>query len=168
MSAHVPSKTHIDLMVRAAIRGGRPSDPFRWWRTDDEGKYAGWYELDELHAEERVGNEHVTYFSPSMLGQQLVDEVVRSVSWRYPDDRPDQGELPGPLDAYYMGPYVYENPKYTLTPRQVFFAIDYFAYQACESDDWERTDAFQFCTSLRKAYCDKVPGPEGPWGWEAG
>lgn len=164
MSSHVVSKFHVDLMVRAAIHAREHGSGFRWWRRDAEGKYEGWYELDEF-AEQRVDNDHVHYVTPSQAGQQLVNANVAGVHGRYPDDDPDAGELPGPMDAYYMGPYVYENPGITLKPGEVFQAIDYLDYQSCDIESWRDSDAFHFCEMLRYHYGKKVPG-YGKWGYD--
>jgi hypothetical protein len=47
------------------------------------------------------------------IGQTLVDEVVESVSFRYPNDNVEAGELPGPLDAYYLKPYRHQPQGFT-------------------------------------------------------
>jgi hypothetical protein len=107
------------------------------------------------------GDDYKAYYTPSQLGQMLVDENVASVATRYPDTNPDEGDLPGPIDAYYMGPYVYADPRKDLTPGEVFRAIDCLDYQSCEHDGWRASEAFAFLTSLRKAYCDRVADLEG-------
>jgi hypothetical protein len=168
MSAWVVSKTHIDLLVRAALHAREVSGHgFSWWAVEENGGYAGWRELDEFAEERAPRYEGHEFVSPSALGQILVNENVMSVHHRYPDDNPDMGELPGPVDAYYMGPYVYENPGYTLTPGEVFAAIDCLDYQSCEHDEWMQSEAYAFLRALRVRYCQKVEGyAEAPHGWE--
>lgn len=166
MSAHVVSKFDIDLLVRAAVHGGRGAERFRWWKVDEDGDYVGWREIDEF-AERNVHPSPYEKVSPSQLGQMLVDACVASVGYRYQDTDPDRGDLPGPTDAYYMGPYVYENPGYTLSPGEVFRTIDYYDYQSCEHPDWRKSEAYAFLRSLRESYCAKVAGYESaPWGWD--
>lgn len=159
MSAYVVSKTHIDVLVRAALHyGGR--DGFRWWRTDENGDYDGWRKLDKF-ADSYAGmrdREHLELVSPSRAGQILVSENVASVSYRYPDDDVDAGELPGPTDAYYLGPYVYSDPRYVLTPAEVFKAIDCLDYQSCEHPEWRSSEAYALLRSLREAACGAVDG----------
>ncbi len=112
MSAHVVSKRHIDTLVHCALTG--PSDAHGWL---EEGGSFSWYHDDRrhelsLHAE--VGEERtaaIDLVPPSQLGQLLVNECVASVHGCYPEADPDTGDLPGPCDAYYMGPYVFERPK---------------------------------------------------------
>lgn len=167
MSANVVSKFHVDLLVRAAIHAREPGEGFMWWQVDEDGEYAGWHELDEFAERLTPRHEGHEYVSPSQLGQMLVNENVMSVHHRYPDDNPDVGELPGPIDAYYMGPYVYENPGYTLSPGEVFAAIDYYDYHSCEHDGWRSSEAFAFCEKLRNRYCKKVAGyGASPWGYD--
>jgi hypothetical protein len=134
----------------------------QWWQTDETGNYAGWR---YLNANEDQREE---YYTLSQLGQILVDENVASVCARYPDDNPDLGELPGPTDAYYMGPYVYTDPGYVLSSVEVFKALDCFAYQACEHDGWRSSEAFAFCESLREAAIEALPGYEdAPWSFDS-
>lgn len=172
MSAFVVSKVHVDLLVRAALEAKEHGSPFQWWRVDGSGKYEGWRRLDPLAEglddESEHPAEYMVRCSPSAAGQLLVSENVRSVHHRYPGDDVDAGELPGPCDAFYMGPYVYEDPGYTMSPGEVFKAIDCLDYQSCEHEGWTTSEAFSFLRSLRDAYCRRVDGYEAaPWGWES-
>lgn len=175
MSAYIVDKADIDRLVSAALHAypaGQPgySNNLSWWRTDDDGDYAGWRELNR-HAETMADDEHEAHATPSMLGQILVDENVASVSYRYstpgrtgyygPDAAAEMEDdadeyLPGPLDRYYLGPYVYAEPRETMTPSAVFSLIDRLDYQSCEHPGWRASEAFAFLTALRKAYCDAV------------
>lgn len=164
MSAWVVNKRHIDLLVRAAEcygkQGGQGSR-MQWWQVDEDGNYAGWRYLEASE------DDRDEYYTLSQLGQMLVSENVRSVHHRYPDDDPDLGELPGPIDAYYMGPYVYSDPGKVLTPGELFKALDCYDYQTCEHDGWRKSEAFAFCVQLRDAACRKVSDYEdAPWGFE--
>lgn len=183
MSAWVVSKTHIDLMVRAAMLLGR--DTFQWWDVDDAGEFVAWRSLDERaesHGDEEQARRGLV--SPSQFGQILVTENVRSVGFRYSepgramyygaevaagmeDVDPDAGELPGPCDAYYIGPYVYANPGYTLTPAEVFKAVSCYEYQSCETDEWRGSEAYRICQALIGLAVRHVDGYEdAPYGWE--
>ncbi len=165
MSAFVVDKKHIDLMVCAAEyygKQGHQGARMQWWQTDESGNYAGWRYLDANE------DQREEYYTLSQLGQLLVSENVASVHDRYPDDDPDLGELPGPIDAYYMGPYVYENPGRVLSPGEVFRAIDCYDYQSCETGNWRNTEAFAFCEALRSAACRAVSDYEqAPWEFAA-
>jgi hypothetical protein len=162
MSAFVVDKKHIDLMVCAAEHYGRQGyqgSKMQWWQVDEDGEYAGWR---YLYANE---DERDEYYTPSQLGQILVNENIASVVGRYPDCDADMGDLPGPCDAYYMGPYVYENPGRVLSPGEVFRAIDCLDYQSCEHDGWRKSEAFAFLTSFRQSVCRFVADAESA-AWE--
>jgi len=197
MSAWIVDRTHIDLLVKAAIHYGQadntpegmtmiyssaPSQEIMgWWQTDADGRYAGWRHLVLANPENRDD-----WYTPSQLGQILVSENVASVSYRYSepgrtgyygaeqaaelgaDLDPDAGELPGPIDAYYMAPYVYTDPGYVLSPGEVFHAIDCLDYQSSEHDGWRTSEAFAFLAALRDRACCFVDGYKAsPWGWDA-
>ena len=173
MSAYIVDKVEIDLLVRAALHAHRAQYAgdgrfFSWWRTDEEGEFAGWNEL-RVNAEDMSGDDYKQYVTPSTLGQILVNENVTSVGYRYSTpgrtvyygaeaaaEMEDDDMLPGPCDRYYIGPYVYADPRRDLTPGEVFQAIDCLDYQSCEHPGWRKSEAFAFLTSLRKAYCDRV------------
>src|SRR4051812_45036842 len=111
MSAWVVSKKHIDLMVAAITTGTRDGVLKRNRR------------------------------SPDKLGQALVSECVRSVSYRYPDDDVQKGELPGPCDAYYLKPYRFEDPIYRPTAVELMKAVSCYAYQSNEHPGWGKSAA---------------------------
>jgi len=182
MSAFVVGKAHIDLLVKAAEyygKQGYQGSRMQWWQVDEDGNYAGWRYLE---ANEDLRDE---YYTLSQLGQILVNENVASVSHRYSepgrvcyygaeasasmeDLDADMGELPGPIDAYYMGPYVYTDPGRVLTPGQVFKAIDCLDYQSCEHPRWRTSEAFAFLTTLRETVCRHVAEYEdAPWEFSA-
>jgi hypothetical protein len=177
MSAYVVDKEHVDLLTRFALRGlGR--EGFSWWQVNEEGQYAGWRKLDEL-----ATGEDPERFSPSQFGQLLLSENVKSVSHRYSEpgretyygaevagemeDTPDE-ELPGPCDRFYLAPYLYTDPGYTLTPGELFAAIDCLDYQSCEHPGWRTSEAFALLEALRNAAGRMVDGyAKAPWGWTA-
>jgi hypothetical protein len=123
--------------------------------VDENGRYTGWHAVHE-NAEYMLGAGHKAYVTPSAAGEMLVTENVRSVEYRYPDTARDRGDLPGPTDAYYMAPYVYEQPSVELTPGLVFELIDTLDYQSCEHDGWITSEAYAFLRELREAWCRVV------------
>lgn len=175
MSAHVMDKSDMDLMVAAALHAypaGRPGEGrwFQWWRTDDAGNFDGWMILHP-GAEQMEGDEDRCFLTPSMVGQMLVSENVASVSYRYSepgrtnyygaehaaemtDDTIET--LPGPVDRYYMGPYMFTDPRREITPGMVFGLIDRYSYQSCEHPEWRASEAYALCVALREAYCRRV------------
>jgi hypothetical protein len=170
MSAYIVSKYEIDLLVRAALHyknhDCNPPWPLQWWQTNSEGGFERWRVLLDPEGGERADAD-TSYSNPSQVGQILVNENVASVHARYPDTEPDAGDLPGPVDAYYMGPYVYQDPGVALEPGALFRAIDHYDYQACEHEGWMASEAYAFLRALRERACTTVPGyKEAPWGYD--
>lgn len=96
----------------------------------------------------------------SQAGQALLDECVRSVSHRYPND--DLGELPGSYDAetipgteqemtiaQWLTPYRYVAPAEPVNREQAADAISTYEYQSCEHPDWDESWSHAYCLSLR-------------------
>ena len=189
MSAYVVSKAHIDFLVQAAIAG--PSDAVGW--SSEPESHFSWYHDDRWHRLDPradVGEEQpaavaafnsIEILGPSVCGQRLLDECVASVHSRYPYTSPDRGDLPGPCDAYYMGPYVWEPylasearliapgmPRVIPAPATTAVIAKQLAnyeYQSCEHDSWESSQAHAFCSSLALKLLHSLPGwEEAPWG----
>jgi hypothetical protein len=137
MSAWIVDKAHIDLLVSAAKQ----------------------FEMGEMLPV-------VGVTSDDQLGQMLVDECVKSVSYRYPGDDVGKGELPGPRDAYYLEPYRFEATR-TFTATEIHRACACYDYQSCEHPGWDSSMACLFTATLRAAaeavgYSD---GEDIPWGF---
>jgi hypothetical protein len=133
MSAWIPNKEHINLLVKTAdlLRDGLDV-----------------YVDDDL----------------APLGQMFVDEVVQSVSYRYPDDDVQAGELPGPCDPYYLEPYTYADPGFTPDAAEMRQIVKCYSYQACEHPGWEASTANGICEAILTKLGD---GPSaGAWGWD--
>jgi hypothetical protein len=187
MSAFVVAKVQIDFLVQAAIAG--PSDAVRW-NKDAEPNFS-WHHDEQLHRLDlsaEVGDERpaaipglnaIELVPPSVIGQRLVDECVASVHARYPDTDPGEGDLPGPSDAYYMGPYVWEpyrrgetrGSRCAILPPAstavIAKQIAHYEYQSCEHDEWEASEAHALCRALADALLCSLPGwTEAPWGIE--
>lgn len=91
----------------------------------------------------------------------LAKENFRSVYHRYPDTDPDgpdawkgAAQPPGAIDA--AEPFSVSEVEAMRfadeSPAQIVAAVNCYAYQACESDDWTSTDAFRICAALYD-YC---------------
>jgi hypothetical protein len=155
MSAFIPAKEHIDVLVALAQEGPRGRDV----RPDH-----AWYGPRWTHNEQTVSLPD--FASPDAVGQMLVDEVVRSVSYRYPDST--DSDLPGPADNYYTQPYTFTRQPYRLTAVEGLAAVTCYEYQACEHPEWERSEAFDFCDSLRWGLIHCLDGmDDAPWEWDA-
>ena len=94
-----------------------------------------------------------TYVSPteepSALGHMLWQTNIASVQYRYNDE--PLSDLPGPCDETYQ--YEYVTPQRQLTPVEVYAVARCYAYQSCERDDWEDSEAYGLidvlCTALQ-------------------
>jgi hypothetical protein len=166
MSAFIPAKEHIDILVALAQDGPRGRDvrpDHAWygprWTTSPNGR--------------RDNGQTVSlpdFASPDAIGQMLVAAVVRSVSHRYPDDTPGSGRadaetLPG---HHFDLPYTFTRQPYRLTAVEGLAAVGCYEYQACEHPTWEASEAFAFCDSLRRALIHALPGmDDAPWEWDA-
>jgi hypothetical protein len=118
---------------------------------------------------DQVGHAHA-----DEVGQRLLDECVRSVSFRYPDD--DLGELPGsyveesivpgvaPVSvAEWLTPYAFTRPAGAVTRELVADTLGTYEYQACEHPGWLESWACSYCAGLR-GQLDGFPqsAPERP------
>lgn len=163
MSAYIVDRKDIDRLVYAALNASpnyHGNDrKLSWWDVDEKGGYVGWHAVHE-NAEYMLGAGSRAFVTPSAAGEMLVSENVKSVEYRYPDTARDRGDMPGPIDAYYMGPYVYTEPREQLTPGMVFALIDRLDYQSCEHPGWTTSEAYAFLTSLRQAWCRQVTDAE--------
>lgn len=189
MSAYVVAKAQIDFLIQAALAG--PSDGVGW-NSEPNPKFS-WHHDGRLHRLDlsaEVGDERpaaipgfdpIELVPPSVLGQRLVDECVLSVHSRYPDTSLDDGDLPGPADAYYMGPYLWEPylpsnirliapgmPPVIASPASTVVIakqIANYEYQSCEHEGWEPSEAHAFCLALSQSLLRSLPGwAEAPWG----
>lgn len=138
MSAWIVSKKHVDLMVAGITRGTRDG---------------------VLKADERDADK---------MGQMFVTENVASVSYRYPDDKPD--ELPGCGD-YHLTPYRFEDPQYQPTAAELLSAIDCYCYQSCEHEAWADSIARAQCEWVAAEIRAARPNVDAeknaqPWGWD--
>lgn len=139
MSAWMVTKTHIDVLVTAALAIEQGGLSYFW--------KGSWRRADFTRQDE--------------VGKMLWSENYRSVAHRYPDDL----ELPG---AYLDGPgiddYTYVRQE-KRDPVTVLKTIDCFEYQSCEHDEWEQSEAWAFCKYLRLTVITTLPGyQEAPWG----
>ncbi len=140
MSAWLVSKRHIDLMVHVAEMG--PSD-----LSADERQ---WESFNHFYGE--AGQE----MTPQEIGAMLLEQNIRSLKARYPDD-PEMWEQG-------LFKYVYQRPLKALTIAQALKAVHCYDYQACESRDWRQTIACRFCEQLQHMLAARVPGYDAaPW-----
>jgi hypothetical protein len=147
MSAFVVGAEHIDALLTGALVLSRPYGPFRWYVKKN----------DELKSRQLLpGNNE------DAVGAMLIAENRRSVSHRYPGER----ELPGPIDTSELDNYSFRHLVGYPDPLIVLKAIACFEYQACETEDWEESEAAAFCRALRHVCINRLPGYDDAPGWE--
>lgn len=101
--------------------------------------------------------------TPENLGQLLLDECVKSVSYRYSS----QECLPGPIQS--LLPEEERGYKYgghtpspiPLSNEEIQQAISCLEYQSCEHPGWESSKAHEMLIALMRCYPGK---PTGAWG----
>ena len=148
MSAYIVDKEHIDAMLHAGLMYGKQY-PVRFPIAGD------WDNTLELNVE-----------TVHKIGKMLWMENARSVSSRYPNDKP--GTWPGPagLTLDDVLSYHYQATR-AITPIEGLKLIHYYRYQTCEHEGFETSDAAAFCKELEALLIRKIPGyEEAPWGWQ--
>lgn len=159
MSAYIVNDNHIHALVTAALETNNYG-PLRWFAPETE-EPAGEadYEAGQpwgptaIETANRRGRT-LTHANASEVGLMLLAQNYASVNFRYAekdDDFPMYRfrELPGIPSRH---------------PVTVLKALDGYEYQACETPDWEETEAHAFCQALRKRMIHKLPGyDDAPW-----
>ena len=106
-----------------------------------------------------TGNRiEITEENATKVGRILLAENERSVRFRYPND-PDEGDG-------YVKDYTFSNFEKPLTPVAVLNGCDCFDYQACETDDYKQSVAYQIIDAIRHRAIRNLPGMENAPGWE--
>lgn len=138
MSAFVVDKRHISAILDGAnLAGLRYRSNFSWY-------YQG-----ERH-----------YLRPENInetGQMLLDENIKSVSYRYEDS--SLTNLPGRVDAEYVIPYRHTQQKQFSIIQYIKF-VNCLDYQSCEHPDYKDSEAKCFMDALRESLVMCVPGYE--------
>ncbi|MCO7219488.1 hypothetical protein [Klenkia sp. PcliD-1-E] len=117
-------------------------------------------------------SEHVTHLGPDEVGRSLWQECLRSVAYRYPAD--GDGNRPGPVDFRDddVETYTYRRPSVRISLTGLHHAIACYAYQSCEHQGWQNSDAERWTSGLRAVLakhpevCTDPPSGEHPWGYE--
>ena len=135
-------KDHIDLLITAGLMGpNRNCSPMGW------SKSATVWEQATLTEE-----------TATAVGRMLWAENARSIRYRYED----AGDMLFSIDDYAFTPI----PEGHFTVVDVFQAISCFDYQACETPDWEQSEAWRFCNALRDKMIRRLPGYDTANGWD--
>lgn len=152
MSAYVVDREHVVYLVEAAMRLEGYGGGLHWgWGRETVGTY--------IPAELRPGD----YDEAVRVGQMLWNECIRSVSARYPDE--PVTDLPGVEGEDYTFTRRDLDPFLRIDPVQVLKSCSCYAYQSCEHDGWETSEAYAFIDALRHRAIASLPGyEEAAWG----
>lgn len=138
MSAFQLPETHLGAIAKWAIRNNRGAVVRSYWQGASRQ-----YTFEEICT-------------------VLAAECFRSVRTRYPD-----GPLPGPSYAP-DGPvrFTMAQSQYaTLQPIDVLKACASYAYQSCETNDWDESEAFALIESIKHAAIRALPGYDESPAW---
>lgn len=156
MSAFEVGATHIDALLTAGLDREPNDGPLRWMssryteqdRNDANAKGQPWgIRATELYRE-RI--RQLTVDTAGQVGAMLVAENRRSVDYRYNETEIEE-------------PYLFRPLRGNVKPLVVLQAISCFEYQACETPDWEDSEAHAFCVALRGAMIRALPGYGNHW-----
>lgn len=151
MSCHMVEAEHVHVLIWAAIHAAGPRESvMQLWTvekpTDTNAVQASRpYNVRIL----RPGTETPT-------GQMLVEANADSVRARHGD---------AALDGDVGFVYEYRTPRdRNWSPVEILSALNGYEYQACESDEWQGSEAKHFCDQLRRRVEARLPGASnGPW-----
>ena len=97
---------------------------------------------------ETVTDENATEF-----GRMLWTENVRSVSYRYSDFSSNMEAIA-----------TYKFRRILASPGHVAKHLACYEYQSCECDDWDTSNAREFCSNLAGELLKRLPGYDAtPW-----
>lgn len=169
MSAFVVTTAHIDLLVKAALQTsiGPYGYRFIWFAKDPDGldddpndaqasdgfaEGAPWGSLAWYDENRR----ELTTANAEEVGAMLLAENMRSVNHRYADDEIE------PVYQFRSTP----DPRFD--PVKVLKAIDGYAYQSCEHQGWQRSEAKRFIEALQARMISRLDGYDdaSTWGVE--
>lgn len=152
MSAFLHSNAHIDVLIRAGLRKKEHWDsPLQWVKPGTNP--TDWASLTPETATD--------------VGRMLVAENVRNLQYLY-EDRLGPDEVAPP-------PYVYVHRGVgtaivveTYEPVAVLKAAASYAYQCCDYDGWENSEAKAFIEQLRLHLIRQLPGYDEADTWSIG
>lgn len=153
MSAFIVDLEHINVMVWAGSQLEGHYGPMRWTTDIEDGDMPA---ADSEPDNSGFGRPYnVFYLRPdtrNRVGQMLLDANVASVDYRY--NETNDVEV-----------YRYQRPLDTeWSVGELLNAIHGYEYQACETPDWQQSEAHAFCRALEQKLIRQVPGYEsGPW-----
>jgi len=100
----------------------------------------------------------ITRHNATEVGAILIDENLRSVGERY------RGDLGGEDNA--AAEYVFRTFGHVPDAVAVLKGCSCYDYQACETDDYNKSVAYTIVDAIRAAAIRRLPGYENAEGWE--
>ncbi len=152
MSAFEVDKTHIDVLISAALQGSH-GGPLYWYHGEIPNTMPGEALPSHENYLERLNTtrREVTSDNAGMWGALLVAENRRSVNHRYNEDEIEE-------------PYEFTRYAGTFNAVAILKAISCYEYQSCEHPEWEASEAKSFCDALRTDQIHKLTGyDKAPW-----
>lgn len=150
MSCHMVEAEHVHVLIWAAIHAAGPRESVMQLWTMEEPT-----DTNAVHASRPYNVRVLRPGSETPVGQMLVDANAESVRGR-------QGDA-ALADVGFV--YEYRTPRdRNWSPVEVLSALNGYEYQACESEDWQGSEAKYFCDQLRRRVEARLPGASnGPW-----
>lgn len=149
MSAYIVDKNHIVYLVSAATSRTINRHGCRWFHGEK------WLEITP-------GD----YERCAEVANMLMLENIKSVSHRYPNE--SSATLPGPNDKAECVIKALDFARGhwdRFDAVQVLQSCNCLAYQSCEHDEWEQSEAYAFLESLKASAIHNLPGmKEAIWG----
>jgi len=106
-----------------------------------------------------ISDDEMRLNEAQRAAQILIDENYRSVNHRYREEGEPHKQT---FNAKWLGAF----EKFSAV--ELLKACGCFCYQACETEDFEKSDAFNIVIQVRCRIEDKLPGYEAaPWGIES-
>ena len=156
MSAYIVDRGTIAYLVEAGRHFDTARSPMRWGQANIRA-FSGSYGAQAA----LVPNQ----LNPEEVGQMLWDENIRSIESRYPDTRASKDYPGAPCGDSLRYSEHRVPPGATFTVPQVIMTAKCFAYQSCETDDWERSEAYSYIEELKSLAVESLAGDEGTeWG----
>ena len=144
MSAYVVDKAHISAILRGAM-------------AVSQGRMH-YYHNGQAH--------ELNSSTVDQAGQMLLDECVKSVSYRYSDDAIT--ELPGRTDAEWLVPFTAQIMGRIPEPVELLKLINCYEYQSCEHPGWHESQSHTLTQALTHHAISRLPGyDEAWWDWVA-
>lgn len=159
MSAFIVSKAHIDALVRTALHGPM-----------GVGRAGGWEPLVYyVPLEQGTMVKRDVRFDADEIGRMLWQANYDSVAYRYGHKTVEERDAAFIVTQDWINNYTADvrwpvYPRQLLTHAAALKALECYVYQSSERDDWDKSEAAQFCRHLQTWLIQTLPGYDAaPW-----